>query len=41
MERYLERLSNNSYFCFRDGYSGYSQISISPEDQEKTIFTCP
>jgi hypothetical protein len=41
MERILERLSNNSYFCFLDGYSGYSQIAISPEDQEKTTFTCP
>ncbi|XP_062085789.1 uncharacterized protein LOC133791898 [Humulus lupulus] len=23
------------------GYSGYNQIFIAPEDQEKTIFTCP
>ncbi|XP_022852096.1 uncharacterized protein LOC111373765 [Olea europaea var. sylvestris] len=23
-----------------DGYSGYNQIPIAPEDQEKTIFTC-
>ena len=41
MEQILERLSNNSYFCFLDGYSGYSQIAIQPEDQEKTTFTCP
>ena len=41
MDRILERLSNNSYFCFLDGYSGYSQIAIHPEDQEKTTFTCP
>ena len=26
---------------FLDGYSGYSQISIVLENQEKTIFTCP
>ncbi|XP_038982173.1 uncharacterized protein LOC120110664 [Phoenix dactylifera] len=24
-----------------DGYSGYNQIAIDPEDQEKTTFTCP
>ncbi|XP_073137475.1 uncharacterized protein [Henckelia pumila] len=24
-----------------DGYSGYNQISIAPEDQDKTTFTCP
>jgi hypothetical protein len=41
MEQVLERLSNNSYYCFLDGYSGYTQIPIQPEDQEKTTFTCP
>jgi hypothetical protein len=24
-----------------DGFSGYNQIQISPEDQDKTKFTCP
>ena len=24
-----------------DGYSGYNQIEIALEDQEKTTFTCP
>ena len=23
------------------GYSGYNQIAIAPEDQDKTTFTCP
>jgi len=41
MEHVLERLSSNSYFCFLDGYSGYTQIPIQPEDQEKITFTCP
>ncbi|KAK1571663.1 hypothetical protein Q3G72_020989 [Acer saccharum] len=37
----LERLAGHNYYCFLDGYSGYNQIAIDPEDQEKTIFTCP
>jgi hypothetical protein len=41
IERILERLTNNCYFCFLDGYSRYSQISVQLEDQEKTTSTCP
>ena len=26
---------------FLDGYTGYFQIHIAPEDQKKTTFTCP
>ncbi|XP_050125053.1 uncharacterized protein LOC126602262 [Malus sylvestris] len=26
---------------YADGYSGYNQIVIAPDDQEKTTFTCP
>jgi len=37
----LERLANHPYYCFLDGYSGFFQISIHPNDQEKTTFTCP
>ena len=37
----LDRLAGYQYYCFLDGYSGYNQISIAPEDQEKTTFTCP
>ncbi|RVW66840.1 Retrovirus-related Pol polyprotein from transposon 297 [Vitis vinifera] len=29
------------FYCFLDGYSGYFQIEIDVEDQEKTTFTCP
>ncbi|KAL4283147.1 hypothetical protein GQ457_16G015010 [Hibiscus cannabinus] len=29
------------FYCFLDGYSGYNQIAIAQEDQEKTTFTCP
>ena len=37
----LERLAKHSYFCYLDGYSGFFQIPIHPDDQEKTTFTCP
>ena len=37
----LDRLAGHEYYCFLDGYPGYNQISIAPEDQEKTTFTCP
>jgi len=37
----LERLGGRSFYCGLDGYSGYTQISIALEDQEKTTFTCP
>ncbi|GJV80931.1 reverse transcriptase domain-containing protein [Tanacetum coccineum] len=41
MDQTLERLAGNKYFCFLDGFSGYFQIPIDPNDQEKTTFTCP
>ena len=41
IEEMLERLANHSFFCFLDGYSGYHQILIHPDDQSKTTFTCP
>ena len=39
MDQMLERLAGKSFYCFLDGYSGYNQIVINPEDQEKTTFT--
>ncbi|CAN6570914.1 unnamed protein product [Malus baccata var. baccata] len=41
MDQMLERLAGHSFYCFLDGYSGYNQIVIAPDDQEKTTFTCP
>nr|KYP69664.1 Transposon Ty3-I Gag-Pol polyprotein [Cajanus cajan] len=41
MDQMLERLAGQAYYCFLDGYSGYNQIAVDPEDQEKTAFTCP
>ncbi|KAL4325470.1 hypothetical protein GQ457_11G027320 [Hibiscus cannabinus] len=37
----LDRLAGKQFYCFLDGYSGYNQIAIAPEDQYKTTFTCP
>jgi hypothetical protein len=41
IDQMLERLAGKSFYCFLDGYNGYNQIVINPEDQEKTTFTCP
>jgi hypothetical protein len=41
IDQMLERLANHSYFCYLDGYSGFFQIPIHPDDQDKTTFTCP
>jgi hypothetical protein len=41
IDEMLERLANHSFFCYLDGYSGYHQISIHPDDHSKTTFTCP
>ncbi|GJY31804.1 reverse transcriptase domain-containing protein [Tanacetum coccineum] len=41
MDQMLERLAVNEYYCLLDGFSGYFQILIDPQDQEKTTFTCP
>ena len=41
IDQLLERVSGHPFYCFLDGYSGYIQIEIALEDQEKTTFTCP
>ncbi|CAM8968873.1 unnamed protein product [Rhodiola kirilowii] len=41
IDQMLDRLAGKPYFCFLVGFSGYNQIPIAPEDQEKTTFTCP
>ena len=41
IDQLLERVSGHPFYCFLDGYSGYFQIEIAPEDQKKTTFTCP
>ncbi|KAK8538753.1 hypothetical protein V6N12_034461 [Hibiscus sabdariffa] len=37
----LDQLAGKAFYCFLDGNSGYNQIAIAPEDQEKTTFTYP
>ena len=32
MDQMLDRLAGHEYYCFLDGYSGYNQIAIAPED---------
>ena len=41
IDQVLDTLSDKQYFSFLDGYSGYNQILIAPEDQDKTTFTFP
>ncbi|GJV79959.1 reverse transcriptase domain-containing protein [Tanacetum coccineum] len=41
MDQMLERLAGKEYYCFLDGFLGYFQIRIDPQEQEKTTFTCP
>jgi len=41
MDQMIERLAGQAFYCFLDRYSGYNQIAVAPEDQEKIAFTCP
>ena len=41
IDQMLERLAGKSHYCCLDGFSGFLQIPVAPEDQEKTTFTCP
>ena len=40
LDQMLERLAEHEYYCFLDGYLSYNQITISPDNQEKTTFMC-
>ncbi|XP_073309942.1 uncharacterized protein [Primulina huaijiensis] len=41
IDQMLERLEGHKFYSFLDGYSGYNQIIITPENREKTTFICP
>ena len=38
LDQILDRIAGYMFYCFLDGYSGYNQICIAPEDQAKTTF---
>jgi hypothetical protein len=40
IDEMLERLAKHSYFYFLDGCSGFMQILIHVDDQQKPTFTC-
>nr|GEX74663.1 hypothetical protein [Tanacetum cinerariifolium] len=37
MDQMFERLAGNEFYYFLDGFSGYFQIPIDPQDQEKLL----
>ena len=41
IDQMLDTLAGKKYFSFVDGFTGYNQIQIAPEDQDKITFTCP
>ena len=41
IDQMVERLARHNFYCFLDGYSGYNQVLVDPEDQVKTTFTFP
>ena len=41
IDQVLDTLLGKQYFSFLDRYSGYNQILIALEDQDKTTFKCP
>ena len=41
IDQMLERLVGKTHYCCLDGYSGFQQKTVAPEDQENTTFTCP
>lgn len=41
IDQVLDTLIGNKFFYFLDGFSGYNQIKIALEYQDKTTFTCP
>ena len=41
MEHLLQRVLGARVMSFLDGFSGYNQVAVHPDDQEKTAFTTP
>jgi len=41
IDQVLDSLSGMKLLSFLDGFNGYNQIKIAPQDQDKTTFTSP
>ena len=41
MEHLLQKVSGASVMSFLDGFSGYNQVVVHPDDQDNTSFTTP
>jgi len=41
IDQVLDNLSGKKFFSFLDGFGGYNQIKIAPQDQDKTTFNTP
>ena len=41
MDHILQKLVRSQRISMLDGFSGYHQILVHPDDQEKTTFTTP
>ena len=41
MDHILQRVVGSSRISLLDGFSGYNQILVHPDDREKTAFTTP
>ena len=41
IDQVLDTLVGKKLFSFLDCFTGYNQIQITPEDQDKTTFICP
>jgi len=37
----VDSTAKSKVFSFMDGFSGYNQIKMAPEDREKTAFITP
>ncbi|XP_020982508.1 uncharacterized protein LOC110273630 [Arachis duranensis] len=41
IDQMLESVAGHAFYYFLDGYSGYNQTIVDPQDQKKTVFNCP
>ena len=41
IDNIIDECAGSEIYSLMDGFSGYNQINIAPEDQHKTTFICP